>query len=144
MFQIQETSQALSTENFDKNTRKFEGFKRFSIWTHFLSFINQIFFKAGPRKDVNVTMNGQLATKAALIYDPLSPMPRTADSIQFMEPVFNDPKIGEDGTCTVRFQVLIPDSVNPQPERKWYVNDQAGFQIDSLRSPSDWLTRGRN
>jgi len=89
-------------------------------------------------------MNGQLATKAALIYDPLSPMPRTADSIQFMEPVFNDPKIGEDGTCTVRFQVLIPDSVNPQPERKWYVNDQAGFQIDSLRSPSDWLTRGRN
>ena len=88
-------------------------------------------------------MNGQLATKAALIYDPLAPMPRTADSIQFMEPVFNDPKIGEDGTCTVRFQVLIPDSVNPQPERKWYVNDQAGFQIDTLRLPSDWLTRGR-
>ena len=72
-------------------------------------------------------MNGQLATKAALIYDPLAPMPRTADSIQFMEPVFNDPKIGEDGTCTVRFQVLIPDSVNPQPERKWYVNDQEWF-----------------
>ena len=73
-------------------------------------------------------MNGQLETKEALIYDPLSPMPRTADSIQFMEPVFNDPKVGEDGTCTVRFQVLIPDSVNPQPERKWYVNDQVGFQ----------------
>ena len=77
-------------------------------------------------------MNGQLETKEALIYDPLAPMPRTADSIQFMEPVFNDPKIGEDGTCTVRFQVLIPDSVNPQPERKWYVNDQAGFQMHSL------------
>ena len=88
-------------------------------------------------------MNGQLETKEALIYDPLAPMPRTADSIQFMEPVFNDPKIGEDGTCTVRFQVLIPDSVNPQPERKWYVNDQAGFQMDSLNRITQTVRDGR-
>ena len=88
-------------------------------------------------------MNGQLETKEALIYDPLAPMPRTADSIQFMEPVFNDPKIGEDGTCTVRFQVLIPDSVNPQPERKWYVNDQAGFQMNSLNRVTQTVRGGR-